>query len=163
MPAKTTLRPPASETGKPRDPVTRSSSPATTLRTRLDVGIAPGDGVTLEGVKYGPVQATLDRVQRGNAWITMGLREGKNREVRRLLESIGLKVNRLIRVSYGPFQLGNLDAGEVEEVNPKTLDEQLGLKPSKKPAWAKSKKKAASKSAASQPKAKKHADRRRRP
>ena len=120
------------------------------------------EGTTIDGVKYGPVQATLDRVQRGNAWITMGLREGKNREVRRLLESIGLKVNRLIRVSYGPFQLGNLEAGQVEEVNPKTLDEQLGLKPSKKPAWAKAKKKATSKNAASQSKAKKHADRRRR-
>jgi len=119
------------------------------------------DGITLDGVKYGPVQATLDRVQRGNAWITMGLREGKNREVRRLLESLGLKVNRLIRVSYGPFQLGNLEAGQVEEVNPRTLDEQLGLKPSKKPAWAKSKKRGPAKNNVSKQKAKPGADRRR--
>jgi len=119
------------------------------------------DGTTIDGVKYGPVQATLDRVQRGNAWITMGLREGKNREVRRLLESIGLKVNRLIRISYGPFQLGNLEAGEVEEVNPKTLDEQLGLKPSKKPTWAKAKKRAGAKNKTSKKKAKPDANRRR--
>jgi 23S rRNA pseudouridine2605 synthase len=72
---------------------------------------------------------TLDRQQGSNAWITVGLREGKNREIRRAMESIGLVVNRLIRVSYGPFRLGELKAGEVEEVKSKVLRDQLGLDP----------------------------------
>jgi 23S rRNA pseudouridine2605 synthase len=89
-------------------------------------------GVTVEGVSYGPVEAKLDRTQGANVWLTMGLREGKNREVRKVLESIGLKVNRLIRTSYGPFALGELAPGAVEEVKTRHLREQLGEKLAKK-------------------------------
>jgi 23S rRNA pseudouridine2605 synthase len=84
------------------------------------------NGVAIEGMDYGPVQATLDRVQGDNVWITLGLREGKNREVKRILEHLGLQVNRLIRLSFGPFQLGDLEPGLVEEVKTKVLKEQLG-------------------------------------
>jgi len=86
-------------------------------------------GVTVEGVRYGPIEAVLDKAKDGpsgaNLWITLTLAEGKNREVRRVLESLGLKVNRLLRLSYGPFALGNLDVGEVEEVGPRVIREQL--------------------------------------
>ena len=85
-------------------------------------------GVTVDGVRYGPVVATLDRVQGSNVWLTLGLREGKNREIRRLLAHLGLAANRLIRISYGPFQLGDLAAGAVSEVRGKVLREQLGDK-----------------------------------
>ncbi len=84
------------------------------------------EGITIDGIEYGPVEARLDRVQGDNAWITLGLREGKNREVKRILEYIGLSVNRLIRLSFGPFQLGDLESGLVEEVRTKVLKEQLG-------------------------------------
>jgi 23S rRNA pseudouridine2605 synthase len=83
-------------------------------------------GVTVEGIAYAPVEVTLDRVQGANVWLTLGLREGKNREVKRLLEHIGLQVNRLIRLSFGPFQLGNLEDGAVEEVGTRVLRDQLG-------------------------------------
>jgi len=87
------------------------------------------EGVTIEGVRYGPVEATLDKVKEGpggsNVWITVALSEGKNREVRRVLESVGLAVNRLIRVAYGPFALAALPAGAVEEVGPRVIREQL--------------------------------------
>ncbi|HKO07490.1 MAG TPA: pseudouridine synthase [Alphaproteobacteria bacterium] len=83
-------------------------------------------GVTVDGVAYGPVQATLDRVQGANVWLTLALREGKNREVRRVLEHVGLAVNRLIRIAYGPFQLGELARGAVEEVPRRVLRDQLG-------------------------------------
>ncbi|GJE25328.1 hypothetical protein LKMONMHP_0163 [Methylobacterium organophilum] len=83
-------------------------------------------GVTVDGMEYGPVEASLDRVQGDNAWITLGLREGKNREVKRILEHLGLSVNRLIRLSFGPFQLGDLEVGLVEEIRTKVLKEQLG-------------------------------------
>lgn len=86
------------------------------------------DGVTVDEMDYGPVEANLDRVQGDNAWITLGLREGKNREVKRILEHLGLQVNRLIRLSFGPFQLGELEPGLVEEVRTKVLKEQLGQK-----------------------------------
>jgi 23S rRNA pseudouridine2605 synthase len=85
-------------------------------------------GMTVDDIRYGPVEAKLDRAQGGNMWLTLGLREGKNREVKRLLEALGLTVNRLIRVSYGPFALGDLPVGEVEEVKGKVLAEQLGPK-----------------------------------
>jgi 23S rRNA pseudouridine2605 synthase len=83
-------------------------------------------GVTVDGIRYGPITAVLDVQKGANAWITMGLREGKNREVRRVLEHLGWPVNRLIRLSYGPFQLGNLKAGEVDEVRPRVLKDALG-------------------------------------
>jgi len=85
-------------------------------------------GVTVEGVSYGPIEATLDRSQGANTWLTLGLREGKNREVRNVLRHLELAVNRLIRVSYGPFQLGELKPGSVEEVKSRVLQEQLGHK-----------------------------------
>ena len=84
------------------------------------------DGLTLEGVKYAGIEATLDRAQGANSWLTMALREGKNREIKRVLEHIGLQVNRLIRLSFGPFQLGLLAEGAVEEVRTRVLRDQLG-------------------------------------
>jgi 23S rRNA pseudouridine2605 synthase len=83
-------------------------------------------GSTIDGVAYGPIRASLERRQGSNAWIALALREGKNREVRRVLEYLGLPVTRLIRLSFGPFQLGNLGRGEVAEVPKKVLAEQLG-------------------------------------
>ncbi|HYF53223.1 MAG TPA: pseudouridine synthase, partial [Salinarimonas sp.] len=83
-------------------------------------------GITLEGIDYGPIEARLDRAQGDNAWITMGLREGKNREIKVILEHLGLQVNRLIRVSFGPFQLGDLEMGLVDEVPTRVLRDQLG-------------------------------------
>ncbi|MCJ2070318.1 pseudouridine synthase [Methylobacterium sp. J-030] len=83
-------------------------------------------GVTIDGMEYGPVEAMLDRVQGDNVWLTLGLREGKNREVKRILEHLGLSVNRLIRLSFGPFQLGDLEVGLVEEVRTRVLKDQLG-------------------------------------
>ncbi len=85
-------------------------------------------GVTVDGMVYGAVEANLDREQGANCWLTMGLREGKNREVKKILEYLGLTVTRLIRVSYGPFQLGDLAAGAVEEVKSRVLRDQLGRK-----------------------------------
>ena len=84
-------------------------------------------GVTLDGIKYGTLDIKLDKQGPSNAWLTIGLREGKNREVRKLMESIELKVMRLIRISFGPFQLGNLEAGQIEEVKPSSLKDQLGI------------------------------------
>lgn len=84
------------------------------------------EGIAVDGVLYGAIDATLDRVQGSNVWITMGLREGKNREIKNVLGALGLDVNRLIRISYGPFQLGDLPEGEVQEIRGRTLREQLG-------------------------------------
>jgi 23S rRNA pseudouridine2605 synthase len=85
-----------------------------------------GKGITVDGVRYGPVQAGIDAASGSNTWLTLSLKEGKNREVRRVLEHLGLQVNRLIRVGYGPFQLGNLQRGEVEEVQRRVIRDQLG-------------------------------------
>jgi len=82
-------------------------------------------GVTVDGIHYGPVEATLDRDQGSNVWLTFAIREGKNREVRNVLGHLGLKVNRLIRVSFGPFQLAELETGAIEEVKTRTLRDQL--------------------------------------
>lgn len=83
-------------------------------------------GVEVDGVKYGPIEATLERDQGANVWILFAIREGKNREVRNVMAHLGLEVNRLIRVSYGPFQLGELAEGEVQEVRSRMLRDQLG-------------------------------------
>jgi 23S rRNA pseudouridine2605 synthase len=83
-------------------------------------------GVTVDGVAYGSIRAALERVQGSNAWLALALREGKNREVRRVLDHLGLAVTRLIRLSYGPFQLGHLPRGMVEEVPRKVIADQLG-------------------------------------
>ena len=87
-------------------------------------------GITVDGETFRPMNVELDRQQGGNAWLTMGLREGRNREIRRAMEAIGLSVNRLIRVSYGPFQLGDLSVGAVEEIRRRVLADQLGWKTS---------------------------------
>ena len=88
------------------------------------------DGITVEGVRYGGIEAHLDKAKEdqtgANLWITVALTEGKNREVRRVLEAVGLKVNRLIRVAYGPFALGTLGIGQIEEVGPRVIREQMG-------------------------------------
>ena len=84
------------------------------------------DGITIDGVDYVGIEAALDRTQGANQWLTMGLREGKNREIKRVLEHLGLVVNRLIRLSFGPFQLGELAEGTVEEVRTRVLKDQLG-------------------------------------
>ncbi len=86
------------------------------------------DGIAVEGVFYGSIEATLEREQGTNAWISVGLREGKNREVKNVMGALGLEVTRLIRVSYGPFQLGELAEGEIQELRGRHLREQLGDK-----------------------------------
>lgn len=84
------------------------------------------NGIEIGGVRYGPIEAVLERQQGGNAWLAFSLREGKNREIKRVCEHLYLQVNRLIRISYGPFQLGELGRGEIEEISPRILREQLG-------------------------------------
>ncbi|MBR0712548.1 pseudouridine synthase [Bradyrhizobium liaoningense] len=86
------------------------------------------NGIEVEGVKYGPIDATLERDQGANVWLVFAIREGKNREVRNVLAHLGLEVNRLIRVSYGPFQLGEIPEGQVDEIRSRVLREQLGDK-----------------------------------
>jgi 23S rRNA pseudouridine2605 synthase len=83
-------------------------------------------GLNVEGVRYGPIAAGLDSKKGENAWLTVALGEGRNREVRRVMTHLGLQVTRLIRVAYGPFQLGHLERGAVDEVPRKVLREQLG-------------------------------------
>jgi 23S rRNA pseudouridine2605 synthase len=85
-------------------------------------------GVEVDGVKYGSIDATLERDQGANVWLVFAIREGKNREVRNVMAHLGLEVNRLIRISYGPFQLAELEEGKVEEVKTRVLREQLGEK-----------------------------------
>jgi 23S rRNA pseudouridine2605 synthase len=82
-------------------------------------------GITIDGIAYGPIEAGLDSRKGENAWLTVSLREGRNREVRRVMAHLGLAVTRLIRIAYGPFQLGNLPRGGVDEVPAKVLREQL--------------------------------------
>ena len=86
------------------------------------------EGVTIDGIHYAGIEARLEREQGSNVWLMMGLREGKNREIKRVLEHLGLSVNRLIRVSFGPFELGDLEEGQVEEVRTRVLRDQLGAK-----------------------------------
>jgi 23S rRNA pseudouridine2605 synthase len=104
-------------------------------RYRVRVNGSPDDarleplrkGIVIDGERFQAMEVRIDRQQGANAWLTVGIREGKNREIRRAMEHVGLKVNRLIRVSYGPFQLGDLAAGAVEEVKARVLRDQLGL------------------------------------
>ena len=84
------------------------------------------DGISVDGVFYGAIEAALDREQGSNAWLTIGLREGKNREVKNILGALGLDVTRLIRISFGPFQLGDLPEGHVQEIKGRLLRDQLG-------------------------------------
>ncbi|MCD6075500.1 MAG: pseudouridine synthase [Rhodospirillales bacterium] len=110
-------------------------STAWTRRYRVRVHGRPTDeelaklkrGIEIDGVRYGSIEAELDRQQGANAWVTLALNEGKNREIRKVMEHLGWPVTRLIRVAYGPFQLGNLQAGMVEEVTGRVLTDQLGL------------------------------------
>lgn len=83
-------------------------------------------GIVLDGERFRPMEVTIDRQQGANAWLTVSIREGKNREIRRGMEAVGLTVNRLIRISYGPFQLRDLKQGEVEEVKARVLADQMG-------------------------------------
>jgi 23S rRNA pseudouridine2605 synthase len=84
-------------------------------------------GITIAGVAYGPIVADIERSKGVYSWVTVSLKEGKNREVKRVMESLGLKVARLIRISYGPFQLGHLGEGQVEEIPARIWREQLGI------------------------------------
>ena len=94
-----------------------------------DAGLAKlGQGVEIEGVRYGPVEAKIESSQGDNVWMTVAIREGKNREVKKICEYLGLQVNRLIRTSFGPFQLGELKRGGIEEIPQKFWQEQLGGK-----------------------------------
>ena len=85
------------------------------------------EGVVVDGVQYGPVLARLDTQMNSNAWLTVAIKEGRNREVRNIMEYLGYPVTRLLRLSYGPFLLGRLEAGGVDEVKPSVLAEQLGM------------------------------------
>ena len=84
-------------------------------------------GIEVDGIRYQPMVVTFDRQQGANAWLTVSIREGKNREIRRAMQEVGVAVNRLIRVSYGPFQLGALKQGDVEEIKQRVVRDQLGL------------------------------------
>jgi 23S rRNA pseudouridine2605 synthase len=100
-------------------------------RVRVHGGVAPeklqrlAEGMVVDGFKFGPIEAAVDSIQRANTWLSVSLKEGKNREIRRVMDALLLPVTRLIRVAYGPFQLGNLERGAAEEVNGKILREQL--------------------------------------
>jgi len=85
-------------------------------------------GITLDGIRYGPIEARIERFQTTNAWLSIALREGKNREIRNVLNHLDLKVNRLIRISFGPFQLGSLASEAISEVSEKVIREQTGSK-----------------------------------
>ncbi len=112
-----------------------------TRKYRVRVHGAPSDemldplrkGIEVDGVRYQPMTVSFDRQQGANAWLTASLKEGKKREVRRAMEAVGLTVNRLIRISYGPFRLGELKPGEVEEVRPRVVRDQLGLSDTPRP------------------------------
>jgi len=85
-------------------------------------------GITVGGMRYGPIEATVERKMPGNSWLTVALREGKNREVRRVFDHLGHPVSRLFRVAFGPFELGALEPGQVAEVPPALLENLKGQK-----------------------------------
>jgi len=93
------------------------------------------NGITVEGVRYAPIEAALEQTTGHNSWLSMTLHEGKNREIRRVMEALGLSVNRLIRTAYGPFQLGNLVRGGVVEMPPKVLRENLQIRTERPKPW----------------------------
>jgi 23S rRNA pseudouridine2605 synthase len=95
---------------------------------RLDQGMLDrlAQGVTVEGVRYGPIEATIESQKGANSWVAVNLQEGRNREIRRVFEYMGLTVNRLIRIAYGPYQLGNLTEGSIEEIPRRILKQTLG-------------------------------------
>jgi 23S rRNA pseudouridine2605 synthase len=95
-------------------------------RVRQDELARLHGGITIDGIRYGSIEARLEREQGANSWLTFAMREGKNREVKNVLGHLGLAVNRLIRVSFGPFQLGDLPEGALEEVKTRVLRDQLG-------------------------------------
>jgi len=107
-------------------------------RVRVHGYVLPKDleplknGIIIDGIKYGRIDAALDRQQGSNAWLTLSFREGKNREVRKVMNHLGYNVNRLIRVSFGPFNLKHLPSGELQEVKNRVLNDQLGLSKPKK-------------------------------
>ena len=90
------------------------------------------NGITVDGIRYGKIDAKLDKQQGSNAWLTLGIREGKNREIRKVMSHLGYNVNRLIRISFGPFNLKKLPSGELEQVKQRVLNDQLGITKSKK-------------------------------
>ncbi len=100
-------------------------------RVRVHGGVNPAslrrlaDGMVVDGIKFGPIEAAVDSVQRANTWLSVSLKEGRNREIRRVMDALLLPVTRLIRIAYGPFQLGHLGKGDAEEVNGKILREQI--------------------------------------
>ena len=96
-------------------------------------------GITVDGVHYGPIQATLDRQQRSNAWLNISLTEGKNREVRKVLAHLDLPVVRLIRIAFGPIHLGELPSAQVDEVPAQALSSLLGVEQKRGAGWAKAK------------------------
>jgi 23S rRNA pseudouridine2605 synthase len=116
-------------------------------RYRARVHGAPNDamleplrkGIVVDGERFQAMEVHVDRQQGANAWLTVALREGKNREIRRAMEHVGLVVNRLIRTSYGPFKLGTLAVGAVEEVKARILRDQLGLEAPAAPATGRAK------------------------
>jgi len=116
------------------------------VRGRVDADrlASLADGITVDGIRYGPIRAHVDNQQATNAWVTISLTEGKNREIRRVMDHLGYSVNRLIRTSFGPFQLLNLSRGGVEEVPGKTIRDTIsGQRQGKAQSkWAKAKPKA---------------------
>ena len=111
------------------------------------------DGITIDGIHYGSLLARLDKQLTSNAWLTIAIKEGKNREIRRVMEYLGYSVSRLIRTSYGPFQLGNMEEDDLKEVKQVVLREQLGqaVKKEKKPSISSIKKKIVSEKHSSVP------------
>ena len=89
---------------------------------------ASGERISIDGIHYGEIKARLDKQMPSNAWLTIAIKEGKNREIRHVMEHLGYTVSRLLRLSYGPFQLGKMTEASIEEVKPAILKEQLAVR-----------------------------------